>query len=64
MIPIRRIQHVDFLEGPWERRLKLARLQIYTAGTKRASHELPGLERETALHLRRRLILAAGHEPT
>ncbi|GAB4234335.1 MAG: PH domain-containing protein [Acidobacteriota bacterium] len=64
MIPIRRIQHVDFLEGPWERRLRLARLQIYTAGTKSASHELPGLERETALQLRRELILAAGHEAT
>ncbi|HRV09665.1 MAG TPA: PH domain-containing protein [Acidobacteriota bacterium] len=62
MIPIRRIQHVDLRESPWERRFGLARIEIFTAGTRNASHELPGLARETASQLRQDLVTAADQD--
>jgi len=62
MIPIRRIQHVDLRESPWDRRFGLARIEIFTAGTRNASHEIPGLARETAAQLRRDLVAAADQD--
>ncbi|RKH62864.1 PH domain-containing protein [Corallococcus aberystwythensis] len=55
-IPAGRIQHVDVHQGPIERSLGLARLQIYTAAGSGADGEIPGLARETADALRERLV--------
>jgi hypothetical protein len=58
-IPCSRLQHVDVREGPLERRLHLTTLVVHTAGTKAPTHEIPGLDRETALRFRRRLLREA-----
>ena len=59
MIPISRLQHIDLLRGPLERRFGLATLEIYTAGTRNASHKIAGVQFDRALELRRRMIEAA-----
>jgi membrane protein YdbS with pleckstrin-like domain len=59
MIPLTRLQHVDLKRGPLDRRLGVASLEIHTAGTSHASHEIPCLDHETGLGLRERLIAAA-----
>lgn len=55
-IPAGRIQHVDVHQGPIERSLGLARLQVYTASGGGADGEIPGLARETADFLREKLV--------
>ncbi|MBZ4422892.1 PH domain-containing protein [Myxococcus sp. RHSTA-1-4] len=55
-IPAGRIQHVDVHQGPIERALGLARLQVYTASGGGADGEIPGLARETADALREKLV--------
>jgi hypothetical protein len=55
-IPAGRIQHVDVHQGPIERSLGLARLQVYTASGGGADGEIPGLTRETAEALREKLV--------
>ena len=55
-IPAGRIQHVDVHQGPIERALGLARLQIFTASGGGADGEIPGLTRATADALRERLV--------
>lgn len=55
-IPLTRIQHVDLHRGPLERRWGLASLRVHTAGTRDASHTIPGLDFERAQELRDRLI--------
>ncbi|RYZ40458.1 MAG: hypothetical protein EOO71_15960 [Myxococcaceae bacterium] len=55
-IPAGRIQHVDVHQGPIERSLGLAHLQIYTAAGSGADGEIPGLARETADALREKLV--------
>ncbi|NPC86418.1 PH domain-containing protein, partial [Pyxidicoccus fallax] len=55
-IPAGRIQHVDVHQGPIERSLGLARLQVYTASGGGADGEIPGLARETADALREKLV--------
>ncbi|RKG93292.1 hypothetical protein D7V97_40095 [Corallococcus sp. CA053C] len=55
-IPAGRIQHVDVHQGPIERSLGLARLQVFTAAGSGADGEIPGLTRETADALRERLV--------
>jgi membrane protein YdbS with pleckstrin-like domain len=55
-IPAGRIQHVDVHQGPLERALGLARLQVYTASGGGADGEIPGLARETADALREKLV--------
>ena len=57
-IPLLRLQHVDLHRGPLERRWGLASLQVYTAGTRDASHRLPGLDITTAERVRDRLMLS------
>ena len=51
-VPMDRVQHVDLERGPLERRCGLARLIFFTAGTKAARQEIPGLAHEEALRLR------------
>ncbi|MFP2924922.1 PH domain-containing protein [Pyxidicoccus sp. 3LG] len=55
-IPAGRIQHVDVHQGPIERALGLARLQVFTASGGGADGEIPGLARETADALREKLV--------
>lgn len=55
-IPAGRIQHVDVHQGPIERALGLARLQVYTASGGGADGEIPGLARATAAALREKLV--------
>ena len=50
--PFNRIQHCSINAGPFERKLGLASLSIYTAGTEGADLKIPGLKQETALALR------------
>ncbi len=62
MIPISRLQHIDLLRGPWEQHYGLATLDLYTAGTRKASQKVPGLEAGTAIRIREELIEAAALE--
>jgi membrane protein YdbS with pleckstrin-like domain len=55
-VPRARVQHTDVVQGPLERRHGLGRLLIYTAGTEHSRVELPGLEHQTALGIRDRLL--------
>jgi len=50
-IPISRVQHTDFSQGPVQRRFELATLTVHTAGTAGASISLAGLERGVAERL-------------
>ncbi len=62
-IPLSRLQHVDLHLGPLERKWGLASLQIHTAGTRDASHRIPGLDVAIASRLRDQLIGAANRGP-
>jgi membrane protein YdbS with pleckstrin-like domain len=50
-IPISRVQHTDFTQGPVQRRFELATLTVHTAGTEGASISLAGLEHGVATRL-------------
>jgi membrane protein YdbS with pleckstrin-like domain len=50
--PFNRIQHCSINAGPFERKLGLASLSVYTAGTEGADIKIPGLKQETAHALR------------
>jgi len=50
-IPISRVQHTDFSQGPVQRRFGLATLTVHTAGTSGASISLAGLEHTIAARL-------------
>jgi len=52
VLPIARIQHVETSHGPIERRFRLARLKLFTAGGMTADLVLPGLGRGRADELR------------
>ncbi|HEY8551766.1 MAG TPA: PH domain-containing protein [Vicinamibacterales bacterium] len=55
-VPRSRVQHTDVAQGPLERRLGLATLIVYTAGTEHSAIPLAGLAHETALALRHNLL--------
>lgn len=55
-VPRSRVQHIDVIQGPLDRRYGLSRLFIHTAGTEFAKVELPGLEYATAVRLRDHLL--------
>lgn len=55
LLPRVRIQHVDTRSSPLQRWLGLATLIIYTAGTRGADAEIPGLAAEQAEQLREEL---------
>ena len=59
LIPLSRLQHVDLHRGPLERHFGLSSLELHTAGTKNASHTIPGLEDDLAHSLRDELVTAA-----
>jgi len=50
-IPISRVQHTDFSQGPVQRSFGLATLTVHTAGTAGASISLGGLEHGIATRL-------------
>ena len=62
LIPVSRLQHVDLHVGPLERKWGLASLEIHTAGTRSASHKIPGLDLAVAHDLRDQLIVATNRE--
>jgi uncharacterized protein len=55
IVPHARIQHVDTTHGPLERKLGLASVVIFTAGTAGAHITIPGLPAADADELRDRL---------
>lgn len=58
LVPRSRVQHTDINHGPLDRRLGLATLRVYTAGTRLASVALDGLPQARALQLRDALVAA------
>ena len=59
-VPHARVQHIDVLQGPLERRYDLANIVIYTAGTTHSAVRLPGLAHPVAIELRERLVKERG----
>lgn len=60
IVPLARIQHVDTRHGPIHRRLGLAAVVVYTAGTRGAVLEIPALRTAEAEALRDRLVALSG----
>lgn len=60
VVPYARIQHVDTRHGPLDRRLGLASLVVYTAGTRGAIVTIPALEAGEAETLRDHLAALSG----
>ena len=58
LVPRSRVQHTDINRGPLDRKLGLATLKVYTAGTKLASVAIEGLPAERAVELRDALVAA------
>lgn len=56
LVPRSRVQHTDLNRGPFDRRLGLATLKVYTAGTRLASVTLDGLPEARAAELRDALV--------
>lgn len=54
-VPYVRVQHVDTQRGPLERAVGLGSVVVYTAGSRGADIEVPGLRPERATALRERL---------
>lgn len=59
-VPHARVQHIDVVRGPIERRFGLATLVIYTAGHAHSDIKIEGLSHEAALGLRERLVKEKG----
>ena len=55
MVPYVRVQHIDTDRGPLDRVLGLSTLRVYTAGSKGADIRIPGIEREKASELQKKL---------
>lgn len=55
LVPRNRIQHTDVAQGPLQRKFSLAKLVVYTAGTRDASVPLDGLSFDVANDLREQL---------
>lgn len=60
-VPRSRVQHIDVLQGPLERRYGLATLSIYTAGTEFAKVDLPGVPYPRAVKIRDHLLPGREH---
>lgn len=64
-VPFLRVQHVDSQRGPVERAFGLTSVVVYTAGSRGADVEIPGLDAARAAALQERLrSLAIESEPT
>lgn len=60
IVPHARIQHVDTRHGPLHRRLGLAAVVVFTAGTRGATLEIPALDGDEAEEIRDRLAALSG----
>ncbi|MEZ9593203.1 PH domain-containing protein [Shewanella sp. 10N.261.52.F9] len=58
-LPYSRLQHVSLSHGPLERHFNLASIKCFSAGSGSAEIELPGIEQDTAEHLRQHLLAQA-----
>lgn len=58
-LPYSRLQHVSLSHGPLERHFSLSTLKCFSAGSGSAEIELPGIEQQTAEHLRQHLLAQA-----
>jgi membrane protein YdbS with pleckstrin-like domain len=54
--PILRIQHIELKRGPIERKAGLATLQVFSAGGVSHTFQIPGMEFEKAIALRKFII--------
>ncbi len=54
--PILRIQHVELKRGPIDRKLGLAKIQVFSAGGATHTFEIPGLEVDTAESIRQFIL--------
>lgn len=54
--PMLRIQHVELKRGPIERKVGLAKLQVFSAGGAMHTFEIPGLPLETAESIRQFIL--------
>lgn len=54
--PITRIQHIELKRGPIERKIGLAKLQVFSAGGEMHTFEIPGLPLATAQQLRQFIL--------
>lgn len=54
--PILRIQHIELKRGPIERKLGLAKVQVFSAGGATHTFEIPGLEVDTAESIRQFIL--------
>ena len=61
-IPLHRIQHVDTRQGPLERMIGIASLQLYTAAGMHADGSIPGLDTKEAESLRDTLSQIGGDD--
>jgi membrane protein YdbS with pleckstrin-like domain len=61
-VPRARVQHTEVHEGPLLRRLGMATLKVFTAGTRMAELEVQWLPRAAALELRDRLLDRHGRD--
>lgn len=58
-LPYTRLQHVNLSQGPLERQYQLVTLKCFSAGSGEAEINLPGLNADTAEHLRQHLLYQA-----
>ncbi|NRA71317.1 MAG: PH domain-containing protein [Gammaproteobacteria bacterium] len=54
--PFLRLQHIELKRGPFERKVNLATLQVFSAGGAVHTFELPGLSLEQAQQLRQFML--------
>jgi membrane protein YdbS with pleckstrin-like domain len=55
MVPYVRVQHIDTQRGPVYRLLDLSKVVVYTAGSKGADENIPGLSRSDAAQVQEKL---------
>ncbi|MCW3173037.1 PH domain-containing protein [Shewanella subflava] len=63
-LPYTRLQHVNLSQGPLERQYQLVTLKCFSAGSGEAEINLPGLNADTAEHLRQHLLHQAAENQT
>lgn len=63
VVPLRRVQHIDLSQGPFERACGVCRLLVHTAGTMHSRVTLPGLSRENAERMRDEIRARIRQEP-
>lgn len=60
--PIKRIQHVEQEQGPFEKRLGLSTLRLYSAGTGHVTFRISGLETDVAARIAAFILHPADQE--